>query len=93
MIRFTCPYCGISLKAEDRRIGKLVHCPKCKTSIELPESLGECASLEDAEEVPAAALATPSYGHQAMPFSDSLDVEWQEAERNKRTGLLFLSLV
>jgi DNA-directed RNA polymerase subunit RPC12/RpoP len=37
MIRFTCPYCGKSLKAEVGSMGKRTRCPRCRSAIEVPK--------------------------------------------------------
>jgi flagellar basal body-associated protein FliL len=58
MIHFNCPHCRKSLKAENDRIGKLTRCPKCRSPIEVPRSLGEM--------VPA----DPPGSSELIPFSE-----------------------
>lgn len=37
-MKFKCPTCGMSLKAEPEMAGKVVRCPGCNTKLQIPES-------------------------------------------------------
>jgi biopolymer transport protein ExbB/TolQ len=39
-MKFKCPTCEMSLKAEPELAGKVVRCPGCNTKIQIPESMG-----------------------------------------------------
>jgi hypothetical protein len=52
MIHFGCPSCGVALKAENDRIGKLSVCPRCRALAEVPRSLGELVCHPNAERKP-----------------------------------------
>lgn len=36
-MKFKCPSCGMSLKAEPEWVGKIVRCPGCNTKLQIPE--------------------------------------------------------
>ncbi len=38
-MKFKCPSCGMSLKAEPEWAGKVVRCPGCNTKLQIPENL------------------------------------------------------
>jgi len=38
-MKFKCPSCGMSLKAEPEMVGKVVRCPGCNTKLQIPETV------------------------------------------------------
>ena len=36
MIHVACPSCDAKIKAEDRKAGTTVHCPSCKSAVQIP---------------------------------------------------------
>jgi biopolymer transport protein ExbB/TolQ len=38
IVKFKCPSCGMSLKAEPEMAGKVVRCPGCNTKLQIPET-------------------------------------------------------
>jgi hypothetical protein len=83
MIRFACPHCGTGLKADNEKMGKLGHCPRCRATIEVPKSVGRWALLDYAQEAQLPAIENSV---------STLDAEWEEVNRQKKTGFLLVSL-
>lgn len=54
-MKFKCPSCGMSLKAEPEMVGKIVRCPGCNTKLQIPETL-------EAPSTPAPSIPPPSVG-------------------------------
>lgn len=40
MIRLNCSNCGQKIKTDDKYAGRRVHCPKCKTLLQVPQAMG-----------------------------------------------------
>jgi hypothetical protein len=103
MIHFACPQCRAKLKAENDKIGRLTRCPRCRSPIEVPRSLGELVPSDrsnqacyevvelDAPELEAApvpAVLEPA----GLP--DSSSSVWEPAfpTQHSKARPLFLSL-
>lgn len=54
-MKFKCPSCSMSLKAEPEMAGKIVRCPGCNTKLQIPET----AALTKSAGVPAPGSALP----------------------------------
>ena len=86
-MKFKCPSCSMSLKAEPEMAGKIVRCPGCNTKLQIPES---------AAAAPAAGLSgpvSPAPGAGAPPPPDAAsslpppgDGLHYQQEKPQRTG-------
>ena len=54
-MKFKCPSCSMSLKAEPEMAGKIVRCPGCNTKLQIPET----AATSKSSSVPAPGAALP----------------------------------
>ncbi|MDH4239430.1 MAG: DUF5684 domain-containing protein [Phycisphaerae bacterium] len=48
MIRLNCGNCGQKIKTDDKYAGKRVHCPKCKTLLQVPQAEGRISPGQSA---------------------------------------------
>lgn len=65
-MKFKCPSCDMSLKAEPEWAGKVVRCPGCNTKLQIPENIGGTPPAADAP----APGAAPSFSSSA-PLPDA----------------------
>lgn len=61
-MKFKCPSCSMSLKAEPEWVGKVVRCPGCNTKLQIPESAAASSPAPDAPGLPGASEAVASSG-------------------------------
>src|SRR5262245_4044820 len=99
MIRFSCPHCRKSLKAEVGSTGKRTRCPKCRSLIQVPRTQGELVPLEHPVDLPAARLEAVRESAVQLPAEmphDQLpalaDAEGASCEQPSKAGPLLASL-
>lgn len=64
-MKFKCPSCDMSLKAEPEWAGKVVRCPGCNTKLQIPDNIGASAPPQDA----ASSAPTPDAAGGFQPSS------------------------
>lgn len=72
-IRFRCEHCGQKLRVTDDKVGQLARCPKCQTSVLVPESGIEPPSATLESPAPATPPPAPIASPPPVPESDEPD--------------------
>lgn len=89
-MKFKCPSCAMSLKAEPEWAGKVVRCPGCNTKLQIPEFLGgsEDASEGDAfSNEKADSQAGDTYTNNYVPDKPHR-TGWKEADPTNPNGFV-----
>jgi biopolymer transport protein ExbD len=68
MIRFSCPECGKSLKADDDAAGKSAVCSRCGTKVAIPAATAESAAAPPVATLPAAPPAAAAHADDDEPL-------------------------
>jgi biopolymer transport protein ExbB/TolQ len=96
-VKFKCPSCGMSLKAEPEMAGKVVRCPGCNTKLQIPESAAAssptsavpppAASSFGGLPPPDAAASMPAPGSTTSYLDERPErMGWKEADPTNPNG-------
>jgi hypothetical protein len=86
-VKFKCPSCGMSLKAEPEMAGKVVRCPGCNTKLQIPESAGPSAATGAISAPPAGGgLPLPDAAGGVPPAGGAAEQMHYQQEKPQRTG-------
>lgn len=100
-MKFKCPSCSMSLKAEPEMVGKIVRCPGCNTKLQIPETAAVTKSTSVPAPAPGSAFPPPDAEHSlgSFPGSTAPSTEskphragWQEADPANPSILLSLGI-
>lgn len=83
-MKFKCPSCGMSLKAEPEMAGKVVRCPGCNTKLQIPESAA--TSSATGAVTPPSGGGAPLPDAAGLPSMSSPDPLSFQQEKPQRTG-------
>ncbi len=84
-MKFKCPSCDMSLKAEPEMAGKVVRCPGCNTKLQIPEVVNETTSAHSANGMSGIqASSQGSYSTAERPYR----VAWKEADPTNPNGFV-----
>lgn len=100
-MKFKCPSCGMSLKAEPEMAGKVVRCPGCNTKLQIPEtaaatSTGHTGAVPSAPD--AGGLPPPDAAGSMPPEGGDYQEEkpqrmgWKEQDPTNPNGLITFSI-
>lgn len=85
-MKFKCPSCGMSLKAEPEMAGKVVRCPGCNTKLQIPETAAPSSATGTIGAPPSGGgLPLPDAAGGLPPSGASEPMNFQQ-EKPQRTG-------
>ncbi len=84
-MKFKCPSCGMSLKAEPEMAGKVVRCPGCNTKLQIPEAPAPTVSGPVAPPPSAGGAPLPDAAHSGGGYPPQEQLNYQQ-EKPQRTG-------
>lgn len=89
-MKFKCPSCAMSLKAEPEWAGKVVRCPGCNTKLQIPETVAASSPAPDAPGLPdqaagvsssAPAASTTTHGDYSSTSAGNLNFQKTKPQR------------
>lgn len=96
-MKFKCPSCGMSLKAEPEMAGKVVRCPGCNTKLQIPETAalstsGPVPGTSGGLPPPDAAAGMTAPGAPSYPDEKPQRMGWKEADPTNPNGFVSFSI-
>lgn len=82
-MKFKCPSCGMSLKAEPETAGKIVRCPGCNTKLQIPDMPASSVTGPVAPPPSSGSLPMPDAGAPSRGMEEQLNYQ---QEKPQRTG-------